>query len=116
MSNMTMDQAKKILESKHSDLLTKSGVDYDKYFVFNTVPKQHDEQKDGIWLNGLLAVDKETEKIIGFNPIAFKDYFAVAKKHTVTFKNTGQMPEQSPFSNQGKSFIDAFLKKNKRLK
>lgn len=91
-------------------------VDYDKYFVFNTVPKQHDEQKDGIWLNGLLAVDKETEKIIGFNPIAFKDYFTVAKKHTVTFKNTGQMPEQSPFSNQGKSFIDAFLKKNKRLK
>lgn len=116
MNSITMNQAKKILESKYPDLLVKSGVDYNKYFVFNTSHKQHNELKDGAWLNGLLAVDKDTRKIIGFNPIAFQDYFDVAKKHTVTYQSTRQMPEQSSFSNQGKSFMDAFLKKNKRSK
>ena len=45
-----------------------SVVDYDKYFVFNTEPKNFQKSVGG-FIGGLVAVDKETGALFGFNPM-----------------------------------------------
>ena len=103
--------AKQVLESKHPDLVVKSGVDYDKHYVFSTEPKQHDERRDGTWLNGLLAVDKETQNVIGFNPFCFDidAYFKAVEDNIVKFDTKTDKSDQYQFSDKGETYITQLL-------
>lgn len=109
--NFSLMDAKQTLESKHPDLCVRSGVDYDKHYVFNTEPKQHNERKDGRWLNGLLAVDKKTHSIIGFNPFCFDmdAYFKAVKENIVNFDNDSEKSDQYRFSDKGAAYINQLL-------
>lgn len=110
-SKLSLLDAKRILESEHTDLLIKSGVDYDNYYVFDTEPKEHDESHDGRWLNGLLAVDKENRDIIGFNPFSFDidAYFKAAEESAVEFDDDSKKSDQYQFADKGKSYISQLL-------
>lgn len=110
-NKLSLLDAKQILESKHPDLCVKSGVDYDKHYVFSTEPKQHDESRYGKWLNGLLAVDKETRVVIGFNPFCFDidAYFKAVEENTVSFNDESKKFDPYPFSDKGEAYINRLL-------
>lgn len=66
---MTLGRAERIILNKYPTEQPISVVDWDKYYVFNSVPKDTDKNADGRILKPLRAVLKDTGKVIVFNPL-----------------------------------------------
>lgn len=70
MSKITnVDEACERIHEAHPDWKLNSVVEYNEYFVFDAVPKDHDLEKDGPCLLGFTCVRKNDGKVFGFNPL-----------------------------------------------
>lgn len=83
---MLLREAYELLNKKKPNLKVLSCVDYNEYFVFNTESSEHSED-NGPWLGGLLAVNKKTKEVFGFNPMKFNpsEYFKAAETNKIKF-------------------------------
>lgn len=70
---MFVDEAEDILLDKYPNEKLISVVDCNDYFVFNTIPKKGDEQKNKRMLKPLKAVLKSDGRIMFFTPLHHKD-------------------------------------------
>ena len=78
---MDVNRAEKIVLRKYPKEQLVSVVDWDKYYVFNTIPKQGDAERNKRLIKSLRAVIKDTGKVMTFNPLYHgdKSYFESVK-------------------------------------
>lgn len=69
-SEMTANDAYRILSGKRSDLIVRTCIEYDTCFVFQAIPKSYARDKgvDELY-DSLYRVDKATSKCYSFNPL-----------------------------------------------
>lgn len=69
-SEMTPNDAYRILSDDRKDLIIRSCVEYDECFTFQAVPKSNANDKDlDSMFDSLYRVDKATSKCYSFNPL-----------------------------------------------
>lgn len=66
---MTKQEAEKKIQKTFPNLDIKSVKELDQCFVFNLLPKDYDERKDGLFIGGAMRVDKKTGDINLYNPM-----------------------------------------------
>lgn len=82
MSNqISIKDAEKIVLDEYEDYRITSVVDFNDLYVFSTIPMDYEEESNNPFIRGLLAVNKNTGKLTGFNPLVNNpnEYFKAAK-------------------------------------
>ena len=66
---MKLEEAIQIILEEYPGFALVSVVDYDNYFVFSITPPDHDVDRDGDWLGGLVAINKMFKLPMHFIPL-----------------------------------------------
>ena len=83
---MKLEEAVLIIKEEFPEFKLINAVDYSNYFVFNITPPEHDIEKDGGWIGGLVAVDKLFGITLSFNPLQYNQLeYAKAIKNNITY-------------------------------